>query len=81
MEEKLLEIFKLANLLNDKQNKVYAQVTYSANDIQSLEIAIRSKQDFSFIQKWQIYLAMDSLAKLENVIKLFKFYVGGVTNE
>lgn len=81
MEEKLLKIFKLADLLNSKQNKVYAQVKYSANDIQSLEIAIRSKEDFSFVEKCEIYLVMDSISKLDQVIKLFNVYIKGVTNE
>lgn len=81
MEEKLLKLFKLADLLNDKQKKVYAQIKYSSSDIKSLEFAIRSKEDFSFIEKCEIYLGIDSISKLDQVIKLFNVYIGGVTNE
>ena len=41
MEQKLLKVFKLADKLNTKQSKVYAEINYSANDSQKLEIIIR----------------------------------------
>lgn len=81
MEEKLLKLFKLANLLNEKQNKVYAQLEYSANDSQKLEIAIRSKKDFSYVKKCEVQLTNDSLIKWDNVIELFEHYVGGTFDE
>ena len=43
MEQKLLKVFKLADKLNTKQSKVYAEINYSANDSQKLEFIIRSK--------------------------------------
>lgn len=81
MEEKLLEIFKLANSLNDKQDKVYAQIDYSADDRKKLEIAIRSKKDFSYIEKCEIQLQKNPLLKWDNIVQLFKSYVGGISNE
>ena len=48
MEEKLLEIFKLADSLNEKQDKVYAQITYTADDTKTIELTIRSKEDYSY---------------------------------
>lgn len=82
MEKKLLEIFRLADILNDKQDKVYAQIDYSADDRKKLEIAIRSKKDFSYIEKCEIQLQGNPLLKWDNIIELFKNYVdGGISNE
>lgn len=82
MEHKLLELFKLADLLSEKQNKVYAQIDYSANERKTLEIYIRSKEDFSFLEKCSIDLQNNPLIKWDNIIELFKFYVnGGLSNE
>lgn len=52
MEEKLLKVFKLADRLNNKQSKIYATIHYTANNFHKLEIEIRSKKDFSYIEKW-----------------------------
>ena len=65
MEQKLLKIFKLADKLNTKQSKVYAEINYSANDSQKLEIIITE----------------DSEIKWDNVITLFETFVGGVSYE
>ena len=45
MEEKLLKVFKLADKLNNKQSKIYAEINYTANDKQKLEISIRRKKE------------------------------------
>lgn len=81
MEEKLLELFKLANKLNDTQDKVYAEIKYSANDSKTLEICIRTKNDFSYIEKCQIQLKNKSIISLSNFISLLETYIGGVCNE
>ena len=81
MEEKLLEIFQLADSLNEKQDRVYAQINYSARDTKTLEISIRFKKNFSFIDSCQIQLADKCLIKFEYIIELFKRYIGGVSNE
>lgn len=75
MEEKLLEIFKLADTLNEKQDKVYAQITYSADDSKTIEVAIRSKNDFSFIEKCECKLYQNPLIKWNNFITIFKSYI------
>ncbi|MCI9245645.1 MAG: hypothetical protein HFJ30_00615 [Clostridia bacterium] len=81
MEEKLLKIFKLANLLNAKQEKVYAQITYIANDDQTLELSIRLKKDYSYIQQCKVELSKEALISLDNIIELFEKYAGGAMNE
>lgn len=81
MEKNLLKIFKLADLLNEKQNKVYAQLDYFANDSKTLEIAIRSKKDFSYIEKHSIQLTSNSIIKWDNIVELFENYIGGIVNE
>lgn len=76
MEEKLLEIFKIANLLNKEQDKVYAQITYYANDMQTLEIAVRSKKDFSYVDRCEMQLKGNYKMKCDNIIKVLKSYSG-----
>lgn len=81
MEQKLLKVFKLADKLNTKQNKVYAEINYSANDSQKLEIIIRSKKDYAYIEKCEITITENSEIKLDNIITLFETFVGGVSYE
>ena len=51
MEEKLLQIFKLTEKLNTNTSKVYAEIQYTANNSHRLEIAVRSKKDYSYIER------------------------------
>ena len=81
MEKKLLKIFKLADSLNEKQDKVYAQITYTADNNKTIEISIRSKKDFSYIERCQFRLYQNPLIKWDNFIEMFESYVGGATNE
>ncbi len=77
MEKYLAEIFKLADSLNKKQEKVYAQITYYADDTKVLEIAIRSKIDSNFIERCQVQLKYASLKKLKMITELFNTYITG----
>ncbi len=81
MEEKLLKIIKLADTLNEKQNKVYAEINYTADNSKKLEISIRSKKDYSYIEKCEVQLNVFSVIEWDNVITLFETFVGGVINE
>lgn len=81
MEEKLLQVLKIANSLNEKQDKVYAQITYTADNYKSLEISIRSKKDFSFIEKCNLQMTNNSNFKLHTIIQLLQQYDGGANNE
>ena len=81
MEQKLLKVFKLADKLNTKQSKVYAEINYSANDSQKLEFIIRSKKDYSYIEKCEITITEDSEIHWDNIISLFETFVGGVSYE
>lgn len=81
MEEKLLKLIKLADLLNERQDKVYAQIEYIANEYKKLEIIIRSKEDYSCLEKCEIYLYREPTLKWSTIVDLFETYVGGVGNE
>jgi len=81
MEEKLLKIFKLANKLDAQQNKIYAEIEYSAHNSPKLEISIRSKKDFSYIEKYEIYLGNTTNEKMNEMVTLFETFVGGVLHE
>lgn len=82
MEEKLLKIFKLMNKLNDSQNNVYTEISYSSYKTKKLEISIRDKKDFSYISVYRIELFKDSTGyELDNIIRIFESYVGGIEDE
>ncbi|MCI8470489.1 MAG: hypothetical protein HFJ35_03205 [Clostridia bacterium] len=81
MEEKLLKVFKLADKLRDNQSKVYAEVQYTANEQQRLELIIRNKKDFSYIEKCEINLTENSKIKWDKIVTLFETFVGGATSE
>lgn len=81
MKEKFLKLIKLADELNTSQDKVYAEIYYTADNNKKLEIAIRSKEDFSYIEKCEVQLNAFSMIKWDNVITLFEAFVGGAVNE
>lgn len=81
MEEKLLKVFKLADKLNNKNSKIYAEIRYEANKYQKLEINIRRKKDYSYIEKCEICITENSEEKWNNIITLFETFVGGVRYE
>lgn len=75
MEENLLKVFKLADTLHKNQSKVYAEIRYCANNTQMLEIAFRSKEDFTYKGKCEVSLADNPLLKWDNIIELFENYI------
>lgn len=81
MEENLLKLFKLADSLNETQDKLYAEITYSADNNKTLTICIRSKIDFSYIEKCEIHLNNKSNIGWNNIVSLFETFIGGVVNE
>lgn len=81
MEKYLLELLKLADSLNENQDKVYAQITYHADDNKTMEITIRSKKDYSYIEKCQLQLKVFPEQKLKIITDLFNTYVGGASDE
>lgn len=81
MEEKLLKLFKLADSLNEKQDKLFADIEYSANDRKRLIVSIRNKEDYKYIERCEIELTNNPLIKWDNIIELFENYIGGTTNE
>lgn len=81
MEEKLLKLFKLADELNSKQNKVYAEIKYIADDSKKLEICIRTKEKFEYVEECKIQLKDNSIINWSKIVLLFENFVGGVVNE
>lgn len=81
MEEKLLKIFKLADKLNNQNSKIYAEIHYEANNSQKLQICIRKKKDYSYVEKCEIYITEDSEEKWNNIITLFDTFIGGIKYE
>lgn len=77
MEESLIRIFKLANKLNNIQDKVYAQIIYTADSRQKLQILIISKKDFSYVERCEFQLGNNPILKWNNVAELFEKYVEG----
>ena len=75
MEEKLLKVFEVANTLNEKQDNVYVQITYDANDNKNLEIAIRSKKDFSYVERCEMQLKGNYDMKCNNIINVLESYI------
>ncbi len=77
MEKHLLKLIKLADELNEKQDKVFAEIHYSADNSKKLEICIRTKKDFKYVEKAEMQLKQGSLIKWENAVHLFEMYVNG----
>mgnify|MGYP001038208059 CR=1 FL=1 len=80
MEKKLVEIFRLANTLSDNKYKVYAQIEYSATEQKELNLSIRSKSDYSYLEKCNIQLNQ-SYVTLDSIILLLRYYIGRQDNE
>lgn len=81
MEEKLLELFKLADKLYSKQNKVFAEINYSANKTKTIEVSIRTKEHFKYIEKCKFETRNMTEEKWNEIVKLFDTYVGRCSNE
>lgn len=77
MKEKLLEIFKLAKILDEKQDQVYADIEYIVNKDRTLVISIRSKKNHAYLEKASFLLSGKSLIKIDDVIVIFKHYIYG----
>ena len=82
MEKHLLKLIKLADELNEKQDKVFAEIHYSGNDSNRLEINIRAKKEYYCVEKIEMQLKQGFLINWESVVHLFEMYVnGGANNE
>lgn len=71
----------MANTLNEKQDKLYAQIEYCADHTKKLEISIRKKYDFSYVEKCSVMLINNPIPKLNAIINIFEEYIGGSANE
>ena len=81
MEEKILELLKVLNKVNGSQDKIFAEIKYTADDSKKIEIDIRKKESFKYIEKCDVSLAHYSEEKLDAIINILKKYVGGAGNE
>lgn len=81
MEKHLLKLIKLADEINEKQDKVFAEIHYSGDDGKKLEICIRTKKEYKYVEKVEMQLKQGSLINWENAVHLFENYVnGGASN-
>lgn len=74
-------MFKLAYSLSERQDKLFADIEYSANDTKRLIISIRTKEEYKYIERCEIELSNNDPIKWDNIIALFENYIGGSTNE
>lgn len=82
MEEHFLKIIKLADELNKKQDKVFAEIHYRGDDSKKLEICIRTKKKYKYVEKVEMQLKQGALINWESIVHLFEMYVnGGANNE
>lgn len=82
MEEHFLKIIKLADELNKKQDKVFAEIHYRGDDSKKLEICIRTKKEYKYVEKVEMQLKQGPLINWESIVHLFEMYVnGGANNE
>ena len=82
MEKKLLKLFELADALNEKQDKVFAEINYIANEDKKLKISIVLKANNTYIEKFEMRLSKDIEELLwESIIEIFEIYIGGAINE
>lgn len=75
MEEKILELIKLADTLNEKQDKVFAEIKYEADDAKTLRISIRKKDDYKYVECCQIQMKERDIEKWNNIIELLRNYI------
>lgn len=76
--EKFILVLSLMELLNETQDKFYAEIKYSMNNVKTLEIAVRSKKDFSYVEKYCMETNNMTSKHWDEVIEILKNYMGGV---
>lgn len=81
MEEKLIDLFKIANSINDKQDKIYLRIEYTADETKKLEISVVNKKTYSLVEKVSIMLLFEPAEKLDAIINLISKHAGGVSYE
>ncbi len=77
MEKHLLKLIKLADELNEKQDKVFAEIHYCGDDSKKLEICIRMKKEYKYVEKIELQLRQSSIINWENAVHLFENYANG----
>ena len=81
MEEKIVELLKLANDINIKQENVYLRIEYTADETKRLEISVINKKTFALVEKMNIMLIFEPVEKLDIIIKFISKYAGDIDNK
>ena len=78
MEKRLLDLLKLADTLNEKNEKLYAKVIYCADKTKKLEISIVDIKTATYVERCSVMLSNNPVSKLNAIIKLFMDYVENI---
>ena len=88
LERNIQEVDKKKKSLDEIYNKQISELQRiaglsreEANKYQKLEINIRRKKDYSYIEKCKICITENSEEKWNNIITLFETFIGGVSYE
>ena len=68
---------KLADEWKEKQNKVFAEIHYSGDDSKKLEICVRTKEEYKYVEKIEMQLKDSSIIDWDIAVHLFEMYVNG----
>ncbi len=74
MEEKLAELFLVAKEFSAKSKKYYIELSVDFEGMKRLEISIRNKGSFDFIETQTIYLKDITESRLEKLIEFIEDY-------
>lgn len=75
MESKLAELFLTINEFTKQSDKYFAEVSYSAC-LKELEISIRLKENYEFVEVRKIYTEKFEDSKIDELIEFIKNYKG-----
>lgn len=80
MEKRFLDLLKLADTLNEKNENLYAKVLYCADKSKKLEISIVDIKTSTYVERCSVMLSNNPVSKLNAIIKLFMEYIGNTEN-
>lgn len=81
MDEKILQIIKLANSVNEQNEKLYAHIEYVADNRKKLLISIVDKETFTTVETLRTDLANNPYFNWNTFINTINCYARGDKNE
>jgi len=75
MEKRLIDLFKLADSLNEKNEKLYAKIIYCADKSKKIEISIVDIKTSTYVERCSVLLSNNPVSKLNAIIKLLMEYI------